>query len=175
MKIFSFDAETDGLWGKAFAVAAVTAEGQQIQETFMAYLGPDGVSDEWVQQNVLPQLEGSPVSHSTYEELLSNFAAVYLSHKENADIVVHVGSPVETRLVSDMHYHRLIGDFEAPFPLIDVSSILRMRGEDPISIDAYISKHNLVPGSSEISKLNTHPPLYDAAATAAAYAHLMDS
>lgn len=39
MKIFSFDAETNGLWGEAFALAAAVYEDGELIVSFVAYLG----------------------------------------------------------------------------------------------------------------------------------------
>ncbi|MDP2735113.1 MAG: hypothetical protein Q8P12_02815, partial [bacterium] len=47
-KIFSFDAETNGLWGQAFAVSAAVYEDGKLVADFTAYLGAEGVTDGWV-------------------------------------------------------------------------------------------------------------------------------
>lgn len=47
-KIFSFDAETDGLWGKAFTIAAVVIEDGIVTKKFVAKIDTNIVKDEWV-------------------------------------------------------------------------------------------------------------------------------
>ena len=61
-KILSVDAETDGLWGNPFSIAAIVYEdGKEIDK--VCYRLPDDVvTDEWVKENVLPTLD-FPVTH----------------------------------------------------------------------------------------------------------------
>jgi len=120
----------------------------------------------------LPQLEGVPVTHQSYETLLADFAKFYLAHKDSADIVVHVGFPVETKVLQDMHSLGLFGDWDAPFPLLDVSGMLRMIGADPTSVDKFVTDHGLKVAESEYEG-GTHNPLYDSAVTAAVYRYLV--
>jgi len=92
-KCFSFDAETDGLWGKAFAIAALVYDenGNEIAR-FMGRLADSVVTNDWVKQNVLPQLSGVPVTHESYEAMLADFAKFYLANKADADVVVHMAT-----------------------------------------------------------------------------------
>lgn len=173
MKIFSFDAETNGLWGQAFAISAAVYEDGKLVADFTAYLGADGVTDEWVRGNVLPNLGDLVQTHSSYDEMLAAFAEFYKANKADADIIVHMGVPVESRVLSDMHSGGHIGDWDGPFPLIDVASVLKARGEDPASVDSYNEKHRLMSGRSEAEGLATHHPLYDSVAAAVVYMHLM--
>ena len=211
-KIFSFDAETDGLWGQPFAVAAIVYElqpqtdlwqlvavngvvsnfdppvraasfeeatrvggriayhrMQRIEadrwvETyrFMGMLPLDGIQNEFVLKNVVPALSGVTPTHQSYEGILRDFTAFYLANKQDATVICHVGSPVE------MHRLGFIGDWDAPFPLIDISGNLDQMGEDPTSVDSYAQKYGL-----EISDYGTtHNPLYDCEVAAKVYIHL---
>ena len=56
-KIFSLDAEANGLWGQAFAIAAVVADenGQEIDQ-FTGRCPIQGKINHWVAENVLPQM-----------------------------------------------------------------------------------------------------------------------
>lgn len=171
-KIFSFDAETDGLWRQAFAICALVYDenGAEIGR-FIGRLPDKVVTDDWTQKNVLPQLVGLPVTHANYETLLADFAKFYLAHRQDADIIVHVGFPVETRLLQDMHNLGLIADWgEAPYPLLDVSGMLRVVGADPTSVDKFAADHGI-----EVAEFvgGTHNPLYDSAVTAAVYRYLV--
>lgn len=108
------------------------------------------------------------VSHNTYEKMLADFAEFYLRHKSDSDIICHVGMPVEAHLIREMHRLGLIGDWDAPFPLIDIAGNLKQVGEDPISVDAYAKKYGL-----EISDYGTtHNPLYDCEVAAKVYMDL---
>lgn len=247
-KIFSFDAETDGLWGNPFAIGAIVYElrkgsAKLYQRTFTpTYEGtpffirdvpadevetvekeismsntplflkkdtpdvwvevdrivlrlPDSVvTNQWVIDNILPAITEIPVttkvmdasrdgwatkSNTTtdlqrvpisYEEMLEEFSAFYLKHKDNADIIAHVAFPVEAHLLREMHRLGYIGDWDGPYPLRDVSGYLHMAGENLTSCDEYVVKHNI--------KLNVefravHDPLYDSQVAARVYMDLL--
>lgn len=166
-KIFSFDAETNGLWGEAFAIAAVvkdTATGEV--KTFLGRCPIDVTQvtiNPWVRENVLPQLKGVPCNYDSYRSLLKAFMDFYMAEKENAQIIVHMGLPVEARLFLDAHKMGIIGDWDAPFPLIDISAL----PEIGTSVDSYNKEHNLdVPFNG-----STHNPIYDSWAALLAYEH----
>ena len=171
--IISFDAETNGLWGEAFAISAAVYEGGTCVATFTAYLGEAGVTDEWVKENVLPKLEGLDVTHSCYDDMLADFAKFYLEHKKDADVIAHMGVPVESRLLQDMHSKGYIGDWDGPYPFLDVAPMLKMAGKDPASVDTYNKEFNLLAGRAEVEGLETHHPLYDSVAAAVCYMHLL--
>lgn len=127
MKIFSFDAETNGLWGEVFAIsAAVYSDGKMVAD-FTAYLGPDGVTDGWVQDNVLPKLEGLDKTHDSYDQMLAAFAEFYKANKADADIIAHMGVPVEAKVLLDMHTKGYIGDWDGPYPFLDVAGVLKAK------------------------------------------------
>ena len=80
MKIFSFDAETNGLYGQAFMLAAVvTINGKKVDE-FVARCPITETVDGWVKDNVLPQVDSVEISHSSYGEMLDAFYAFYMSY-----------------------------------------------------------------------------------------------
>ncbi|GEM_PF-563867 len=191
-KVFSFDAETDGLWGRPFALSAVVYDSSPIGNTltqmgqmysvvktghpaksFVGYLGPDAVTDGWVRENVLPALKELEPTHDSYESMLSDFAAFYMQHKSEADIIAHIGVPVESQVIEEMHRLGLIGEWDAPFPMIDVGSVLKGRSENPLSVDEYNARHQTLRNFPEVCGLSPHHPLYDSIAAAAAYYHLL--
>ncbi|HMP85462.1 MAG TPA: hypothetical protein PKE08_02225 [Candidatus Paceibacterota bacterium] len=169
-KIFSFDAETNGLWGRAFAIGALVYDesGREVGR-FVGRLPDTAVTDEWVRTNVLPTLSGLPVSHETYESMLIDFAKFYLANKLGVEIVVHMGTPVESNLLRDMHSQGCIGDWDGPYPLLDVAGELAQAGEDPTSVDKYVDKWGLVVPDFGA----THNPLYDSAVAAEVHKHLV--
>ena len=171
-KLLSFDAETNGLWGQAFAIGALVYDekGAEVAR-FVGRLPDSAVTDEWVQKNVLPTLASVPVTHQTYDELLKSFAEFYMANKKDADVVAHMGFIVEVKVLRDMHDQKLIGDWDAPYPLLDVSGNLQQAGEDATSVDKYVQKHNLSVGEFEGG---THNPLYDSAIAAVVYRHLVE-
>lgn len=176
-KIFSFDAETDGLWGQPFSIAAIVYSHQIVGKEygtghpgygwvetarFIARLPNSFVTNDWVKENVLPSLESVPVTHESYEEMLRDFAAFYMDNKNEADVICHMGFPVEAHLLREMHRLGFIGDWDAPFPLIDIAGNLKQAGKDPTSVDDYAEKYTL-----QVSDYGTtHNPLYDCEAAA---------
>lgn len=166
-KIFSFDAETNGLWGQAFAIAAVVQEEDGSIKEFIGRCPIESPINVWVEKNVLPTLTNIPEDYKSYKDLLKAFMEFYLSNKEGADIIVHMGLPVEARLFIDAHNMGIIGDWDAPYPLIDISAF----PEIGTSVDAYVK------GWAKVSIDNieggTHNPLYDSYAALTAYKYLM--
>jgi hypothetical protein len=170
-KSFSFDAETNGPWGQTFAIGAlVYDESGAEMARFVGRCPIQGEVDPWVKDNVLPQITGLPVTHRDYESLLADFAKFYLANKVNADIVVHMGYIVETKILRDAHDRGFIGDWDGPYPLLDLSGNLQQVGEDPTSVDSYLKKYGLTVGEFEGG---THNPLYDSAVAYQVYKHLI--
>ena len=177
--IFSFDAETNGLWGQPFAIAAIVYKPQHTEgdgsvnvmvETarFIAKLPNSFVTNEWVQENVIPAMYGVEVTHENYDAMLGDFADFYLVNKNDADVICHMGVPVEAHLLREMHRLGFIGDWDGPYPLIDIAGNLHQAGENPTSCDEYVEKHGLA-----VSNYGTaHNPLYDCEVAAKVYMHL---
>ena len=169
-KILSFDAETDGLWGQAFTIGALVYDenGAEVAR-FTGRLDTEA-TNVWVRENVIPKITGIPVTHTDYNAMLADFAKFYLANKEGADVVVHMGYIVEARILRDMHDRGLIGDWDGPYPLFDLSGNLQAAGSDPTSVDKFVTECGLSVGEFEGG---THNPLYDSAATAAVYRYLV--
>ena len=164
-KILSFDAETNGLWGQAFAVSAILMnENGEIEKQFVSRCPIEEEINPWVAENVLPQMEGIQETASSYKEMLSQFAEFYLANKDGADVIVHMGLPVEAKLFIDMHTMGIIGDWDAPYPLIDISAFPEISD----SVDGYNAKHGLDENIPNFDG-GTHNPLYDSYAAAVAY------
>jgi hypothetical protein len=212
-KIISIDAETNGLWGKPFAIAAIIYELKTVKclyvanhseyvqaelkfirvlneeelapqssgytecrvlrvpkwvETnkFIARLPDSAITDKWVKANVLPALASLPVTHGTTYDMLADFAAFYMKHKD-ADTLWHMGHVVEAYLFRLLVQNRLIGEWDAPYCPIEVSEHLRQAGEKPDNVDAYAKKIGV---TTEYG--NTHNPLYDCEVAARVFFHL---
>jgi len=188
-KVFSFDAETDGLWGQPFAIAAtVTAfDGTEIA-VFAARLNDTVVSNEWVKANVLPHIQDMRIvtdEHRiprdvartedeyragivpAYDALLGEFARFYMKHKTDAVIIAHCPCPVEAHLMRECHRLGLIGDWDGPFPLVGVEGLLDAAGEPMTEATAYATKHGL-----QLPEGSAHNPLFDCRLATAMYRHL---
>lgn len=171
-KVLSWDAETNGLWGEAFSIGAVLYEDGIEVASFYARCPIQEPINPWVSENVLPQMESMEVTHSSYEEMLRSFAEFYLAHKDDAaDVIFHMGIPVEARVVLDMHRLGFIGDWDGAYPWLDIAGCLKQAGFDCTSVDSYNANHGIVVPQPESG--GTHNPLYDSRAAALCYMDLM--
>lgn len=163
----SIDAETNGLWGQAFSIGATLTLGSDILATFVARCPIEEKTDSWVLENVLPKMEAIPETHESYESMLKSFIDFYMEKKQGAQVIVHMGLPVESRLFQDAHKMGILGDWDAPYPLVDIAAL----PEISTSVDSYNKKSGIeVPDFG-----GTHNPLYDAMAAALAYNHWMNN
>jgi autonomous glycyl radical cofactor GrcA len=183
-KIISIDAETNGLWGNPFAIAAIVYEkrlkphymsgweaiGYEWKEVDRIVLRlPDSfVTEPWVIEIVLPTLAGIKSTHDSYEKMLNDFAHFYMSNKFEATVLYHMGHVVEAFLFREMVRLGYIGHFDAPYLPIDVANDLRLAGEQADSVDKYAAKYGL-----KVSDYGTtHNPLYDCEIAAKVFFHL---
>lgn len=179
--LFAVDAETNGLYGAPFAVAAVvvSAPAQSDAEVappptvvarFAARCPITGPVDPWVADHVVPALTDLAQTHDALDGMLDAFWAFWMQNRDAATCVTHVGYPVEAglfrRCVEQDPGTRL---FQGPFPLHDVATLLLGAGHDPLSVDAYLAARGLSrpPGTP-------HDPRYDAEAVACAAVDLLD-
>ena len=142
-RIFSVDCETDGLWGQAFWVAAIVYEkGQEVDKINLAIANPK-IENEWVCMNVLPQLdvaEGVDFVEN-FDYLCKKFADFYMGHK--ATTLWHMGHIVEANFFRQLQEKGCIGEWDAPYTPIEVSTLLAYAGERPDSVDEYTYIHEL--------------------------------
>lgn len=128
-KLLSFDLETNGLHGKAFAVGAAVMDADgNILDEFTARVRLTGRVDEWVKNNVLPAIEDMPITHDSYEELREAFWAWYVEAEKKSDyVLVNNGYPVEYRFLLDCQDANIEERYwQHPFPLLDLSSLMIM-------------------------------------------------
>ena len=171
MKILSFDAESNGLHGNAFALGAVLTDASGPVTEFAARCPVEGSVDQWVARNVIPAMCDIPETHSSYGDMLDAFYMFLCEHSEEAKILTFIPWPVETRVLSDIFSTPKDRWFDGPFPLIDLASVLDALGHNAVSDEDYLRRHNLsvpVRGSS-------HDPLYDAYVADTVYRHLLST
>ena len=162
MNTFSVDAETNGLWGQIFAIGACVGD-----KIFYERCPIDGNVNTFVQENIIPVLKNMPETCANEDELLKKFAQFYMENKEGANVVTHVGFPVETGLFHKLHEKNFIGDWDAPFPIYDISTMLLMVGENPTEQEEFKQKVGI-----EVDG-NSHDPLYDARVTARIFQYIL--
>ena len=173
MKVLSIDCETNGLYGQIFAIGAVYKDSDGYEFKYQARVSIEGEVNSWVQENVIPNIKDIELLDKTVDDdaigmerlLLRDFKKFYDEMKKVSGneliIIGHMVCPVEANLFIKMKKYGLMEDFEGPFPLIDVASMLFMiEDEDPTTIDGYIERWCLKTPLG----LNPHNPLYDAKA-----------
>ncbi|TWS95561.1 hypothetical protein [Streptococcus sp. sy018] len=144
---FIIDAETDGLYGQLLTLAVLISDtsGNVIEE-FYAGLphALDKVTNHWVKEHVLPYVNDYQ-AFDCKNDLLNAFWQLWLKyHNQETLCFVDVGIPVEASI-----WHQVIQldvenrTFLAPFPIIDISSLLLAKGYNPL-----ISRQELVPSFS---------------------------
>lgn len=165
-KILSLDAETNGLYGDAFAIGAILMDKETGKEEkrFLARCHIHGDVDPFVRENVLPQMKTIENTHWHYGRMLSAFIDFFKENKEDADVIVHMGTPVEAKLFIDAEKYGFMGPFDGPYPLVDIAAYPEIWD----SVDSYNKENGIVvPDCSG----GTHNPLYDCYAAALAYRH----
>ena len=169
-KVFSWDVETNGLWGKGFAIGAVVYENGVEVKKFYSRCPISGQVDSWVEANVLPQMVDMEITHNSYKEMLQAFAEFFMNNKADADVIFHMGCPVEARVILDMHDNGFIGDWDGAYPWLDIDGCLKQAGFEATSVDTYNANHNIIVPQSEAG--GTHNPLFDSRAAALCYMDL---
>lgn len=130
-KIFSFDAETDGLYGPVWAAGAVVLdETGQLLHGFGGQLDPAVVTDPWTRANVVPVVDLP--RHDTREDLLEEFWRFWTAHRDDSIAVADCGYPVEAGLFRACVELDVQARWnQGPFPLDELSTMLRAKGLDP--------------------------------------------
>lgn len=134
-KILFVDAESDGLYGTFISVAMKVIHVRTGEEVDYAYCGINkdklDIKEPWVKENVLPFL-GEYVSYDTERQLLEAVWSFWMKYVEEAAVVADVAFPVEYRLFAKcVEINKIERMYRAPFPLLDLSSMLYAIGIDP--------------------------------------------
>lgn len=183
-KILSFDFETVGLDGIAWAAGAVVYENGKETARFQARTSyPKSFEDmsDWEKTNVPPVLEQMEETHDSSEKMLADFAEFYKAHKNGAFVIAESGFTVEGGQFRRMRDSGVIGTWDGPYlehqrpdgetitlyDVQDVSGFLLGR-ELNASTSAYIKKYEIdlgdVPGTA-------HHPVYDCIVAAKSFEH----
>lgn len=177
-KILSLDAETNGLLGQPFAIAATVREGKQEVDRIILRCPIETDIDSWVEQNVIPNIADISENCKSYADMLDQFFNFWEHYRQKMDenwnpiqvqptTIAHMGAPVETGLFKDMLKH-VGNDFAGPYPLDEVATVLRLAGENPSSVDEYMKKYNIQPEF----EWESHHPMYDAVVAAQVWEHI---
>lgn len=133
MNLFSFDAETDGLWGAVWAIGAVVLDeqGEEVDRfAGQVELTKDTVTDEWVKANIVPLVDLP--RYPLQRPLLEAFWEFWIKHAKTSLCLADFGGIVEARLFRDC----VMLDWEArqwlgPYPMHELGTALLLSGVDP--------------------------------------------
>lgn len=157
MKIFSVDAESDGLYGEIWAIGACVYDtsGPDI-EGFAGQIDQKFVSDPWVLENIVPVVDLP--RFETGLDLLNAFWDFWMAHRDSSLCVVDFGAPVEAFLFRcAVGINPAARTWHGPYPMHELGTALLLAGEDPdVNRREYIGRPDLV----------THNPYDDALAAA---------
>jgi len=136
MTRFFVDAETDGLYGPFLSVAALVTnpQGQEL-DRFYGAISPEHlkVTTPWVCANVVPHLWQAEVFYPDEDGLLEGFWSFWMKYREDTECIADVAYPVETHLFTQCVCRNLPErNFLAPFPLYDLSTLLKARNLPPL-------------------------------------------
>jgi len=158
-KLLSFDLETNGLHGSAFAVGAAVMDAKgNVLDEFVARCPLEHAVDAWVKANVFPVIRDMPVTHANQKTLRHDFWQWYLEAEPKSDyVLVSNGYPVEYRFLQQCQEDDLEARYwQHPFPILDLTSILLATGHDPSA------KSKLIADIIREGKFARHHPLDDA-------------
>lgn len=163
MKIFSVDAETDGLYGDVWAIGAYAVDDNEDRHMFAGQLDPDVVTDPWVRQNIVPIVNRR--RFETREDLLNAFWNFWINRGGGAIAVADYGAPVESGLFrACVDLDQQARQWQGPYPLHELATALLMAGVDPD-----VDRREF----SERPDLIKHDPLDDAIASGICFQKVM--
>lgn len=116
-KIMSIDAETDGLWGNPFSIAAVVYDEKGKEIDKVCYRLPNEiVTDEWVKENVLPTLD-FPVTHKIKIDNDGKLHSNCFSEKASKEGYIYQGHVDRTKQLKEKYRRQLMSkcDFEKSY------------------------------------------------------------
>lgn len=160
--ILSFDAESNGLHGEAFAIGAVIlAPDASDAATFYARCPIAGDIDPWVRDNVLPALVDAPETHATPRAMRDAFWLWLAARPVDTLVAVDCGWPVEAGLLIACVNDDPSRAFQGPYPMHEVASLLFAAGLDPL---ASYAEHVL--SADALARHRKHHPVDDARVSA---------
>lgn len=128
-RVFSFDAETDGLYGDVWAIGAVVLDGKELVAAFKGQIDSASVVDVWVREHIVPVVD-LPI-YDSRSELLDAFWAFWIEHKTGVLCIADFGAPVEAHLfrscvLADLNARM----WEGPYPMHELGTALLLAGID---------------------------------------------
>lgn len=155
-----FDVESLGLYGKGFAYGFVVVDeaGNRLEqgiETYSSWIKRSAADllphETWVLENVVPVLP--PDTCDSLQVVRDRFWILWMRwKKQGAYLVADCPFPVESNFLKDcVRDDLIIRQWDAPYPLLDVASVMYKAGMNPMTF------YNL-----EADEMPKHNPLCDA-------------
>jgi hypothetical protein len=169
MKLLSFDVESNGLHGPAFAVAAVLMnDSLKVTDEFIGRAPIRGEVDPWVRENVLPPMQSLPVNYRSARAMRDAFWKWFVAARTGTThVIVDNPYPVEARFLIACQQDDLKARyFEHPFPLLDLGTMLFRAGADTPSKRQAYKKQALEASGQNVGAPLVHNPRWDAWAAA---------
>lgn len=165
--IFSFDAETDGLYGDIFAIGAVVMSPDGIiVDQVSGASALNAVADEWCVSNIVPLCTDLP-EFSGRRLLRDAFWHFWMNHRDTCICLADFGAPVEAYLfrlcIEEDNPERL---WLGPYPMHELGTVLLDTGVDP---DVNRREYAGMPTAVQ------HNPLQDAIVAARCYLRAISS
>lgn len=181
----SLDCETNGLYGQVYSVAMQVYRKGILVDSICLSCPIEQELDGWLLNNPHLMVVDNSIVCDSYESMMKQAADFYLHHSCRNDegkvveawgspnhnttpVLYHCGMIVEGGFFRALREMGLIGLFEAPMAPIEVADYLRMKGENPYSVDEYVDKYGLKKPDGA-----THNPLYDCEVAAKVYLHII--
>jgi len=123
--IFSFDCETNGLYGECFAIGVVVLSPEGlIIDKFSGIAQIEDIDNEWVKENVIPNLIGLQ-QFSSRKQMRNTFWDFWMKHKDSCICISDFGVPVESGFFKQCVLDDLENrQWNAPYPLHEVETLL---------------------------------------------------
>jgi len=129
--IFVLDCETDGLYGDCFAVGVfVLSSNGLIIDKFSGISKIEEITNEWVKENVLSELDGLK-KFPTRLEMRNQFWDFWMKYKDSCIAIADIGVPIESAFFKQCVLDDLENrQWDAPYPLHEIATLLLSKGID---------------------------------------------
>jgi len=165
--LFSFDVETDDLYGETFAFGLTVWDLRTKENVYTlgGFSELDAVTSPWCRENILPHLKetlsGDLIHISSRREMREIFWSHYMQWRDKSIILVDFQSPCEAGfmkqcVMDDLKEREWLG----PYPMHDLGSMLAMLNLNP-DLDRF--KY------SSCENLTKHNPIHDSITSAKVY------
>lgn len=143
-RLAGMKALTDGHSGPVFAVAIFEIDGTKGEVSRHVWRLPDHfLKDEATRQKYLPRLQGTPVTHYNYDNMMQSIAdwvnLEYAPRKAETELVVDTGV-VEAALLRELAHRGLVNFTQEIFPIYNTATLLRVLGRDPNKLKQYLEE-----------------------------------